>query len=455
MSLKQAAQAGPPGRAHAALVAVVALVARGLVVLWAASRIPPTADGTYYHTFARRLAAGEGYTWAWPDGAVTYAAHYPVGYPALLALPYRLLGGAGAHAVVAMVVNAALGAALAVALFAALRRATTPRLALAGGLVLALHPALVPYTPALMTEGAAAALVALACGVAVGTRRSTLGLVAAGLLLGVATLVRPQCLVLAPALGLVLTRARGAGPRLAAAALVTSLALAVCAPWTARNCVRMKSCALVSVNGGWNLLIGAQTRSGAWEEVKVPHECREVWDEAAKDACFGRAARAQIAADPLAWAAKAPQKLAVTLDYFGGAPWYLHQANPAAFPYDAKVALGALETVASRLLLVGALLSVMRLRGARRTRGIRWGLTALSVVSALSLHAWPAYLGLVAVGLLAGPRALARAPALVPATLAVVASTAALHGAFFGGGRYGLVAAPFVAVLAFVSRRRA
>lgn len=442
---------GRSGRGAARVVGVglVAFVARGLVVLWAAGRIPPTADGTFYHAFAQRLAAGEGYTWAWPDGVVTYAAHYPVGYPALLALAYRVFG---AHAAVAMLTNAALGAALAVALYAALLRATTPRLALAGGLVLALHPALVPYTPALMTEGAAAALVAIACGVALGTRRG-LGLVAAGVLLGLATLVRPQSLVLAPVLGLVFSRASGIRARLATAGLVTALALAVCAPWTARNCVRMKSCALVSVNGGWNLLIGAQTHSGAWEEVKVPNECREVWDEAAKDACFGRAARTQIASQPRTWAAKAPQKLAVTFDYFGGAPWYLHQANPAAFPYDAKVALGALETLASRLLLVGALVAIARLRGARRTRGFRRGLAALSVGFALSVHAWPAYLGLVVVGALAGPRALLRAPGLVPASLVVVASTAALHAAFFGGGRYGLVAAPFVAALAFVTPR--
>ena len=57
------------------------------VVAWASGRVSrPSEDGHYYDVLARRLASGDGYTWLWPDGAVTYAAHYPVGYPALLAL---------------------------------------------------------------------------------------------------------------------------------------------------------------------------------------------------------------------------------------------------------------------------------------------------------------------------------------------------------------------------------
>src|ERR1017187_7833911 len=74
-------------------IAALALLARSWVAVWAAPRFPAAADGFYYDTLAHRLAAGQGYTWLWPDGAVTYAAHYPAGYPALLALAYRLPGG--------------------------------------------------------------------------------------------------------------------------------------------------------------------------------------------------------------------------------------------------------------------------------------------------------------------------------------------------------------------------
>ena len=57
----------------------VALAARLAVVAWAWSRFPPVEDGHYYDVLAQRLAQGLGYTWLWPDGAVTYAAHYPGG----------------------------------------------------------------------------------------------------------------------------------------------------------------------------------------------------------------------------------------------------------------------------------------------------------------------------------------------------------------------------------------
>src|SRR5262249_7485196 len=69
----------PPARRHALLPFAVALDVRLAVVAWAAARFPPAADATYYQRIAERISQGLGYTWLWPDGAVTYAAHYPVG----------------------------------------------------------------------------------------------------------------------------------------------------------------------------------------------------------------------------------------------------------------------------------------------------------------------------------------------------------------------------------------
>ncbi|MCU0687939.1 MAG: hypothetical protein MUF34_37790 [Polyangiaceae bacterium] len=66
-----------PGRAGLVAVVVIAALARFGVVAWARGRFPPLGDGVYYHTLALRLAEGLGYTWRWPDGAVTYAAHGP------------------------------------------------------------------------------------------------------------------------------------------------------------------------------------------------------------------------------------------------------------------------------------------------------------------------------------------------------------------------------------------
>src|SRR5436190_1156404 len=93
---------------------LVAFVARAAVVVWAGDRFPPAADGVYYHSIARRVAEGFGSTWLWPDGKVTYAAHYPEGYPALLSLGYRM---AGASSTAGAWVNALLGAVAAIAVY--------------------------------------------------------------------------------------------------------------------------------------------------------------------------------------------------------------------------------------------------------------------------------------------------------------------------------------------------
>ena len=418
---------------------------RAAVALWASGRFPASADGEYYQKLAVRLAAGEGYTWPWPDGVVTYAAHYPVGYPAMLAVLYTIFGPS---LTVAMLFNAVVGGlGVGAAHRIALHRAT-PRMALAGAVAVALHPALVFYTPAIMTEGITACLLLIALAVLLEVPRVGPSLVLAGVLLGVATLVRPQCILLAPFLGALHPAATSIPKRAKSAAAVLVVALLCCAPWTARNCARMNRCALVSVNGGWNLLIGTETTEGAWTELVVPEECLTVFDEAGKDACFERAAKASIAARPGAWLGKAPRKLAVTFDYFGAAPFYLHLANANAFSDEAKFRLGAFETIVARLLLALALLAATRVAMERtdmRRARIAWlclGLAALGF--AFSRHAWPAY-GVLAV---LGAR-VAKGEPLFGFASAVLFSTMAIHAAFFGAGRYGLVVVPFVTLVAF------
>ena len=467
MSSRSRGIVGVLSKRGALVVALVGLAARFAVVAWAARSIPPSADGTYYDTLAVRLAEGHGYTWLWPDGAVTYAAHYPVGYPAILALGYAL---SGARPVIAMSINALIGAAGAVATRSLVARASTPRLALGAGLAVALHPVLVPYTAALMTEGVTASLLVIAAALAARAReaeRPFRWVALSGLVMGVATLVRPQSLALAPVLGWLALSDSGATaptsrrpvarPPLAwraplATALLTATALGVCAPWTVRNCWRMERCSLVSVNGGWNLAIGTQTDTGGWQEIAVPDACRTVFQEAAKDECFGREAKRVIAAAPIRWLRRAPAKLRMTFDYFGAAPWYLHTANAERFPYDAKVMLGAIETLASRLLLLGALVTLLRMRVVPEPRlpWLRRGLALVGLVACVLVAGTVGYLAL-ALGILAlGWRALNRAPLVASFSAAVILATAMTHAVFFGSGRYGIVVVPFVTALAFV-----
>ncbi|MBM4376089.1 MAG: glycosyltransferase family 39 protein [Deltaproteobacteria bacterium] len=436
-------------------VFALALALRLAVVAWAASRIPPTADGTFYQTVAERIARGLGYTWLWPDGAVTYAAHYPVGYPALLGAAYAVFG---ASAAVAMSLQALLGALAAAAVHRLLAR--HGRAALIGGLLVAVHPGLVAYTPAMMTEGVAASLVLCATFAAsrarhyAGTRSRDriAALLATGVLAGLAVLVRPQLLVLAPVLGLVAAAPRRR-PRAATAALITGLALVTCAPWTLRNCARMNRCALVSVNGGWNLLLGTNPEArGGWAPLEVPAECRTVFDEAGKDTCFGEAARVAIAGDPVAWLRLMPGKWRATFDYCGAAGWYLHQANPLAFDHRDKLALGITETAFERVMLVMAMLGTA---GAHRPRGrLRARLDAASLFGGLglALSPWGHLAHLVLTLRLAAVASTYRFDPLRTMSAALLASTFVIHGVFFGGGRYQLPLLPFVAAVGALAR---
>jgi 4-amino-4-deoxy-L-arabinose transferase-like glycosyltransferase len=380
---------------------------------------------------------------------VTYAAHYPVGYPALLSLVYRW---AGSSATVAGWTNALIGTAGALAVYRLALQATGPRRALAAGTAVAIHPALVMYTPAIMTEGVTASLVTMAAWAA--SRRSVRGVVVLGLVVGLATLVRPQSLLLAPCLGLLAAAGDASlSARLRGAALATTISLAVCAPWTLRNCVRMNRCALVSVNGGWNLLIGAHPHAtGTFAPLEVPEACRTVWDEAEKDVCFEREARRFIERAPARWLSLVPAKLAATFDYSGAPGFYLHQSNPAVFDFDKKRTLGVVETAYERLAYLGAIAAAAFALGPRRRARMLLGTVSAALL--FQTHAYLAVLGLLTV-LALDPRRLWAGPPLAGATFVGLASTALAHAVFFGSGRYSMVVFPLVTAFAFCAGRPA
>jgi hypothetical protein len=379
--------------------------------------------------------------------------------PALVGALYALFG---AYTFVAKSLNAALGEGACVAAHLVYARFADRRGALLAASIVAEHPALLINTTALMTEAVAGSLWMCGAWFAVASpaflesrtwlRPTLLGVVGA-----VATLVRPQMIVLSPVLGLMAARKVG-WRALGLAAAVTALSLALCAPWTVRNCIRFDRCVFVSANSGWNLVIGsAEHAIGTWspiETVGFPAECREVFGEADKDACFRRAALGEIERRPLRWLSLAPSKLAFTFD-FGGAPgWYLHSSNPKAFDKQAKVALGVAETVVQRLVLLAALWALARSDGPGR----RWRRIAFVVFGgfALSKAAWVAYLGVVFLSAWLGVRLWRNGPAAAAA--AIVGATAVTHAVFFGAGRYSLVCYPALAALAgaaLTSKRRA
>jgi 4-amino-4-deoxy-L-arabinose transferase-like glycosyltransferase len=469
-------------------LAGLAFLLRCMLVAWAAPRFLPAEDGKYYQIVAWRMARGLGYTWLWPDGAVTYAAHYPVGYPALIGGLYALFGP---RPWLAMLLNALLGSLAVAGVYRLAATVASRRGAVIAAAIAVLHPTLFFYTPALMTEIVSASLLAIAAWLAVeaAERESgcrTILMIGIGLIMGVSVLVRPQQIVLAPFLGWVAMGARGATLRLTwrkgliGAFAITSIAVASCLPWTYRNCERMGRCMLVSANAGWNLLIGtAPEGNGAWiavDKAGIPAACRTVFDEAKKDVCFGNGAVERIRQAPGAWLSLMPKKLQRTFDDVGTPGWYLHSSNWQLFPENHKTALGAAEVLAQRIVLLMALFAILRIidRGVRN----RWyfgfmtlilvfphawaaillacmmafflGLGRTSVlvamVCALLPVAWVSVLLLVVAALTLGVRLLDELPLFL--AMAGLSCTAIIHAIFFGGARYAIVTMPWTIALA-------
>ncbi len=438
-----------------ALLFVAALAPRLWVALvWAGE---PVWDGHYYDFGARRIAEGFGYS---DDLAVAGNlvwhpwCHYPVGYSAFLAIFYRVLGSS--HAV-AGVANALTGAALAVATWALAGHCLSRGRARAAGILVALHPGLVMQAALVMSEPLAALLVVVAFWLAARDARAWRGLALGALVLGVGALVRPQALLCAPFLALVV---RGRA-RLPAAVVACALALVAVLPWTARNCRVMDGCALVSTNAGWNLAIGAFPRAtGRFETLRSSDGCREVTGQVQQDRCWMRYGLAQIAERPWRWLGLVPAKLGYTFDHESFAVEYLHEARPEAWPEEKRVAARGVTTLAHRLLLAAAALGSIAFPLARRGRAAAVQGAALVVAFVLVAAAfssdspafWPLAIFAAAVPWLPLPGAPANPPGLLLG-VSLLATTAATHAVFFGEDRYHVVATPVLALLAAAALR--
>lgn len=441
-------------------VALVALLPRLFVaVAWSRE---PVWDGHYYHFGATRIAAGLGYS---EDVLIAGQpvwkpwCHYPVGLSGFLGLLYKVFGSGN---VVAPVVNAVLGALTVLVVHRLARHYLSESRARIAAAIAALHPGLIAYSAVVMTEPLAAFLLTSAALVAALFGPRWLGAVLSGLVLGLATLVRPSTLLAAPLLALM-------GPRpwwraLARAALASLLALVVVAPWTLRNCRVMDGCALVSTNGGWNLAIGAISDSGRFDTLRAADGCPIVTGQVQQDRCWGAVGRASIAKDPLRWLGLIPKKLGHTYDHESFAIEYLREADPAAWPEARRVAGRGLLTLFHRLLLVAAALSVVAFVGLRerdsKQQYSQWALGLL--VLAASLYAFldirhpffwlPALLPLAALLPLPGrPR---HGP-VGRYLFALLAATSLTHAVFFGDDRYHLVVTPALCILAAAALRRA
>jgi hypothetical protein len=447
---------------------VVALVLR----LYVASALAgePVWDGHYYDFGARHIASGFGYAdEVMRDGHAVWHpwCHYPVGYSGYLAVFYKLFGtGHG----VAHFANALVGALLAVITYLLAREALSPRRAMVAGGLVAFHPGLVLYGALLMTEPLSALLVLGAFYAALRLARGgrVLGGIAVGaLVMGVAALVRPQALLCAPFLVLVMrgstsTSTKPAWQRWAIGlVLACGVALVPVLPWTARNCRVMDGCALVSTNAGWNLAIGSFPRAtGRFETLRSDDGCREVTGQVQQDRCWLEYGIANIEAAPGRWLSLVPAKLAFTFDHESFAVEYLREARPAAWPEERRVAVRGLLTSVHRLFVAAAALAFvsLALRGEKRARTIQTALLAALALASYAAFAadtptfWPIVLVGCALPWLPLPGRPAAHPALLM-SVSLIATTALAHAIFFGEDRYHMVATPVFCLLAAAALR--
>jgi 4-amino-4-deoxy-L-arabinose transferase-like glycosyltransferase len=264
-------------------VAGVAFVLRFAWVLY--SHRPPGGlnDPLLYQRFAQGIARGNGYTSFF--GKPT--AYYPPGYPYFLGVIqwFCNLVGLDDHLVlVTGIVQAALGGLAAGALVVAGRRLgagwgdrAARRVGVAAGLALALWPNLILYAGVLLSETLFVACLSVFVAAAVsmtgddGALRTRPTLLAA-LSLGAATLVRPQVLVVLPALVVAwLIARRGWRVVVRDTGLLVVGVVVVLTPWIVRNAVVLDAFVPLSNNGGDNMCVGFHP--GATGHFEVPAYC--------------------------------------------------------------------------------------------------------------------------------------------------------------------------------------
>lgn len=211
------------------------------------------------------------------DGHLT--SWRPPLYPAVMASVYWVTGTTDPWVVRGFQIL--LGLATAVVAFVLARRAFGPDAGLIALGITAFYPSLLFYTNHILTEGLFTFLVTAAAGAfavyLTGGRARWLA--AAGAAAGLAALTRD---VFLPVVGLmalvvVIIRRREPGRALSHAAVVVGVAIALIAPWTARNMMVHGTFTPIATNGGPSFLAGNNPNTPIdrpWQYQDLPRELR-------------------------------------------------------------------------------------------------------------------------------------------------------------------------------------
>jgi 4-amino-4-deoxy-L-arabinose transferase-like glycosyltransferase len=250
-----------------ALLLPFALVLR-LVYLWGQARHnplfnDPMMDALTYHELAQRIASGQGF------GPAPY--FLPPLFYYLLGALYRL---AGPSLAAAKIMGCLLGAASCYLIGRLGAILSGFRTAVLAGLLAALYWPFIYFDAELLTAALEVFLntLFLLLLLAAVHRRARSLFLAAGLVLGLSALTRPNILAFAPFLCLWFLLAAPPGQRirrsLRAAALTLGGALLIILPVTCRNMLAGGERVLISTNGGVNFFIGNNRRSdGIWSAI--------------------------------------------------------------------------------------------------------------------------------------------------------------------------------------------
>ncbi len=320
---------------------------RGLATIWGLYLIPrallcligitPTSDADWYFKRAAGLAQGLGYL----SIHGTPTAYWPPGWPMALSTVFRMTGPGLAGLAL---LNLACGALTAWLVLDLGRRLFSSELAARLGLLLlALYPNNIGYFPLALTEVFYTALLLSGCWLLI-ARPNLLGLIAGGVVFGMATLVKAQTLIVVPlivAIGLL--RGKGWLRRVPAAALQTAAVLGVAAmvvcPWSARNQQQLGQWVAVSTNGGITLLTGNNgTADGSFSEADpvVRRLNASGLGELAYDAEAKRLGLEWIKAHPGRFLSLMPRKLLGLWGPDGEAQW-AYETGFASYPRYARL----------------------------------------------------------------------------------------------------------------------
>ena len=430
----RAAARGSPARG---IVKLLLLIAAALLVRLAAVAAAwhnnCTYDECWYLFLAARLAGGEGFQ--------PHAGHFwPPGYIAFLAAHLKLglgVGGAWLSQILLSTLLVPLAFVMGREAAAESGREDSRRVGLLAAALIAFHPTLTAYSHYLWSETlflplfTGGLILVHRC-----TRRPAPALaLAAGLLLGAASLVKALPLYLVPLLAVWLATTLPAGRRLAPAALLLLGVILVVGPWTARNAIVLDRLVLVETTTGKNLVRGNNKSGPAnWDwgtarstEGVAISGCRQA-NLADRDACLMRHGLTEISQHPGRFVRQAGTKLADLVNPTSFLVRHIRQGIYGDWP--APVAHTAVTLVA----LFDMALMALAVVGWSRSGG-RWRqLVILVVLYVLAIH------------LVMFAMSRFRLPLVVP--MAVGAALALVPAPADGGGRRrGLVTAALLAVL--------